>query len=284
MALSADHRQGLILVFASTLAWSTAGLFTRALTQDLFTVLVWRSFFATLGLLAMIYAQEGKAGFAAFLALGRAGWTYAAVSGISMVCYISALRLTSVAHVAIIYATVPFMTAGLGWLMLRQVPSRDAVIASLVAFGGAVVMVGLGSDGGLWGDLLALGMTVTMALMMVIARKHPQIPTLPAGTASAIIGFVICLPFASTSLPATDQLWLLAGFGLINSSLGFALFLMGSAKVPPIETALLGAMEASLSPVWVWLVFGETPGLATVIGAIVVLGAVSWHILRQYRR
>jgi drug/metabolite transporter (DMT)-like permease len=284
MALSPDHRTGLILVFTSTLAWSTAGLFTRAITQDVFTVLVWRGLFGTLGLLTVLALREGGAGFRSFLTMGRAGWSYALISGAGMLCYITSLRLTSVAHVAIIYATVPFMTAGLGWLMMRERPSRDAIIASSVAFGGAVVMVGLGGDGTVVGDVLALLMTVGMALMMVIARKHPEIPTLPAGTASSIMGILICLPFAAHTLPAPDQLWLMAGFGLINSSLGFALFLAGSAKIPPIETALLGAMEASLAPVWVWLVFAETPTVPTLIGAAVVLAAVTWHIARSYRR
>lgn len=284
MALTAAHRTGLMLVFTSTLAWSTAGLFTRALTQDVFTVLVWRAGFAVAGLLTMLYWQQGWRGFAAFLALGRAGWVYAVISGLGMVSYITSLRLTSVAHVSIIYATVPFLTAGLGWLMLGERPSGDAMLASLAAFAGAVVMVGFGGDGGLAGDVLAFGMTLSMALMMVIARKHPQIPTLPAGTASAVIGLLICLPFAKAGLPAPGQLALLAGFGLVNSALAFSLFLLGSARVPPVETALLGAMEASLAPVWVWLVFAERPSLPTILGAVIVLGAVTWHILRQYRR
>jgi drug/metabolite transporter (DMT)-like permease len=247
-------------------------------------VLVWRGLFGSLGLLAVLYWRQGGAGFRSFARLGRAGWAYALISGAGMLCYITSLRLTSVAHVAIIYATVPFMTAGLGWVMMRERPSRDAIIASSVAFGGAVIMVGLGGDGTLAGDVLALLMTLGMALMMVIARKHPKIPTLPAGTASSVMGVLICLPFAAHALPAPDQLLLMAGFGLINSSLGFALFLLGSAKIPPIETALLGAMEASLAPVWVWLVFSETPTLPTLIGAAVVLAAVTWHIARSYRR
>jgi drug/metabolite transporter (DMT)-like permease len=284
MALTQDHRTGLLLVFISTLAWSTAGLFTRAISQDVFTVLVWRGLFGTLGLLAVIWLRQGLAGFAEFTRLGRSGWAYAALSGVGMVCYITSLRETSVAHVAIIYATVPFMTAVLAWIMLRERPSRDATIASLVAFAGALVMVGLGHDGKAAGDLLALAMTATMATMMVIARKHPGIPTLPAGTASAILAVLICLPFAAPGVPAPGQLLLLAGFGLVNSSLGFALFLIGSSKIPPIETALLGAMESSLAPVWVWLVFSETPTLPTLLGAAVVLAAVTWHIIRQYRR
>lgn len=284
MALSPDHRTGLILVFTSTLAWSTAGLFTRAISGDVFTVLVWRGAFGTLGLLAVLFWRDGLAGFRSFLRLGLAGWAYAVISGVGMLCYITSLRLTSVAHVAIIYATVPFMTAGLTWLMMRERPSRDAIIASTLAFGGAVIMVGLGGDGTVEGDLLALLMTVGMALMMVLARKHPEIPTLPAGTASSIMGILICLPFMAPGLPAPDQLLLLAGFGLINSSLGFALFLMGSARIPPIETALLGAMEASLAPVWVWLIFAETPTPPTLLGAALVLAAVIWHIARSYRR
>ena len=283
MALTRDHKLGLLLVFTSTLAWSTAGLFTRAISQDIFTVLVWRGLFGTAGLLAVILWRDGPQGLRTLLWLGRAGWAYALISGLGMVCYIAALRMTSVAHVVIIYATVPFMTAGLAWVMMRQRPSRDAVIASGIAFAGAVVMVGLGGDGNLVGDFLALLMTLSMALMMVIARKHPKIPTLPAGTASSILGVLICLPFAAPGVPEWDQLLLLAGFGLVNSSLGFALFLMGSAKIPPIETALLGAMEASLAPLWVWMIFAETPTTPTMIGAAIVLFAVLWHIIRQYR-
>lgn len=75
----------------------------------------------------------------------------------------------------------------------------------------------------------------------------------------------------------------MAAFGLINSTLGFALFLIGSTKIPPIETALLGALDAPLAPVWVWLVFAETPTTPTLIGAAIVLTAVFWHIARQYR-
>ena len=284
MAVTSQHQIGLILVSVSTLAWSTAGLFTRAITEDLLSVIVWRGLFGSLGLLAVLLTLQGPAGLRGFLRLGRAGWLYAALSGIGMLCYITALRTTSIAHVAIIYAVVPFLTAGLTWAMLHQRPSRDSVLASGVAFAGAVVMVGLGTDGTLLGDFLAFVMTIGMALMVVIARKHPEIPTLPAGITSAALSVVLCLPFALNLAPSTDQFLLLAGFGLVNSTLGFALFLLGSTKIAPIETALIGTLEAPIAPLWVWLVFNETPGRATIIGAVVVFAAVFWHIFRQYRR
>ena len=86
-----------------------------------------------------------------------------------MIFFITSLRHTTVAHVAVIYATVPFLAAALGWLVSREKPGSSAVTASLAALAGVVVMVGFGAEGGLFGDLLAFGMTVSMALIIVIA-------------------------------------------------------------------------------------------------------------------
>jgi drug/metabolite transporter (DMT)-like permease len=282
MAMS-EHRLGLTLVAVSTLAWSTAGLFSRAITVDLPTVLIWRGLFAGLGMAVVLVAMQGVSGLAAFARLGRAGWLYAGVSALGIFTYIAALRMTSIAHVAIIYATMPFVTAALAWLVLHQRPGRSSTIASVAAFAGAVVMVGLGHEGSLAGDFLALMMTFSMAAMTVIARRNPTMPALPAGIMSIALSVALCLPLAATALPPAPQLWLLAGFGLINSTLGFSLFVIGSKRIAPIETALLGALEAPITPLWVWLVFAETPSWPTIAGGAVVFVAVVWHIGQQYR-
>ena len=281
--MTSARQTGLILVATSTLAWSTAGLFTRAIHEDLLTVIVWRGLFGCLGLLVVLVVLQGTQGLRRIVNLGAAGWLYALISGVGMLCYITALRETSIAHVAIIYAVVPFLTAGLAWAMLGLRPGRSAMIASLAALAGSVLMVGFSDDGTLFGDALALLMTLGMALMMVIARRNPDIPTLPAGIMSALLSVLFCLPFAGFVAPASDQILLLAGFGIINSTVGFSLFLIGSTRIAPIETALLGALEAPIAPLWVWLVFGETPGPATLLGGTVVFVAVFWHIFRQYR-
>lgn len=278
-----QHRLGLILVLLSTLAWSTSGLFTRALTLDLMTVLTWRSLFAGLGFLVVLVAMQGWQGLRGFARMGRAGWLYAAISGTGIFTFLSSLVLTTIAHVAIIYATVPFITALLAWAVLGTRPSASALAASLVAFAGAVIMVGLGNEGSLLGDVLALGTAIVMGLLTVIARRNPDMPALPSGAASVALALLICLPFAAPGLPPPDQLWLLAGFGLINSTLGFTLFILGSRRISPIETSLLGALEAPITPFWVLLVFGETPTQATLVGGSVVFAAVFWHIWRSGR-
>ena len=56
--------------------------------------------------------------------------------------YMAALRLTAVADVMIIQATVPFVVAGLAWLAMRERASRPTLVASALATIGVAVMLG----------------------------------------------------------------------------------------------------------------------------------------------
>lgn len=278
-----DRRLGLAMVFTSTLAWSTAGLFIRAADTDLATIIFWRGIFGVLGMAVVLLVFQGWAGLGSFRRLGKAGWAYVLVSVLTLPAYLASLHLTSIAHVAIIYATVPLMTACLAWVVLRETAPRSAILASLVALAGAVLMVGLSDDGTALGDALALAMTFGMAVLVVLARRNPEIPALAAGLVATLLSVLAVAPWVATAMPATDTVAILAIFGLSNSLLGFALFILGSRRIPAVETALIGALEAPIAPVWVWLMFGETPGPATLLGGLIVFAAVFWHILRSAR-
>lgn len=278
-----DRRLGLAMVFTSTLAWSTAGLFIRAADTDLATIIFWRGTFGVLGMAVVLLAFQGWAGIGSFRRLGKAGWAYVLVSVLTLPAYLASLHLTSIAHVAIIYATVPLMTACLAWVALREAAPRSAIVASLVALAGAVIMVGLSTDGTALGDALALAMTFGMAILVVLARRNPEIPALAAGLVATLLTVLAVAPWVATTMPASETVAILAIFGLSNSLLGFALFILGSRRIPAVETALIGALEAPIAPVWVWLMFDETPGSATIVGGIIVFAAVFWHILRSAR-
>lgn len=259
-------RSAVFLLFGATLAWSTSGLFARAIPLDTPTVILWRGLFGAAGLVLTILWMKGPSGLADVTRLGRAGWLYALLSGFGMLMFVGSLKATTIANVAIIYATVPFAAAGLGWIVLGDKPSRMAVFASTLALMGAVIMVGMGGDGYWLGDLMALGMVAAMAGIIVIARARPDMPALAAGTVSAIWAPLACLPFASMAGITPGNVALMAGFGLINSTLGFALFVYGARRAAPVLTGLMGALEVPLTPLWVWLIFAETPSGATLIG------------------
>lgn len=282
-AVVSDRRLGLAMVFASTLAWSTAGLFIRAADTDLATIIFWRGIFGVLGVGTVLVAFHGWAGLGSIRRLGRAGWAYVLVAVLTLPAYLASLHLTSIAHVAIIYATVPLMTACLAWLVLREAAPRSAIIAALVALVGAVIMVGLSDDGTPLGDVLALAMTFGMAVLVVLARRNPEIPALAAGLVATLLTVIAVAPWVATTMPATGTVVILGVFGVSNALLGFALFILGSRRIPAVETALIGALEAPIAPIWVWLMFSETPGVATLVGGAIVFSAVFWHILRTAR-
>ena len=282
--MTAERRLGLLLLLGATLAWSTSGLFARAIHLEIPTLIMWRALAGAAGLAFLLFWTRGRQGLRDFTRLGRPGWLYAVSSALGMLLFVGALKSTSIAHVAIIYATLPFVAAGLGWLLLREAPGKGALIASTVALAGSVIMVGIGGEGTLTGDLMSFGMVLSMAALILIARARPGLPAVAAGVVSAFLAATICLPFATTSGLTPGNLTLTAAFGLVNSSLAFALFVFGARRVTPVETALMGALEVPITPLWVWLVFGETPGPATMGGGALVLAAVVGHIVWSARR
>jgi drug/metabolite transporter (DMT)-like permease len=284
MDSSKAFRLGLLLVTLSALVWSTAGLFTRIISVDTPTMLLWRGIFGSLGFFAYMLFQEGFGAFGRLRRMDRWGYLYAFIGMAAMQMYIASFRLTSVAHVAVIYAVIPFVASGLGWLAMREQPSRTALASSFVALIGVAVMVGFGAgEGHISGDLLALGMTIAMAGLMVLARRHAQIDLLAAACVSTFMSAMVSLPFSSAQIPAASELAILAAFGILSMAAGFILFAYGSRLLPPTETALIGALDAPLSPVWVWLFFAETPQRATLIGGAIVFAAVTAHFALQAR-
>jgi drug/metabolite transporter (DMT)-like permease len=275
----AGHRLGFLLVSASAVAWSTGGLFTRLIPLDNWTMLAWRGIFGALGLAAAMVVFRERNVWHTLKNLGWLGWLFVIQSAAGMICYLTALRHTSVANVAVIYATAPFLAAGLGWLVMRETPSRSSVVASLVALCGVGFMVGFGTGGGLLGDLLALGMTWSMASAMVIARNYRDIPILLTSCISSLLSGLIAWPLGTPMTVHWHDLILLALFGVVNFAVGLPLFTYGARLLPAIETALIGAVDAPLAPLWVWLAFNETPGAGTLVGGLIVFAAVAIHLL-----
>jgi drug/metabolite transporter (DMT)-like permease len=276
---------GWMLVGLSALAWSTAGFFTRLIEEDVWTMLFWRGVFGGLAFLLMVAVHHRGKVVVAYAGLGAMGLLLAVISGIGMITFIGSLMLATVADVYVIYATVPFVAAGVAWLVLREKVSWSVLAASLLAIIGVVVtLTGSVHGGSLLGQLVAFIMTLAMALMVVILRWKCDIPVMPAlglsGWIAAFIAFWFCDPFDVSGFDLT----MLALFGVTQSALGLVLFGIGSRMIPAAEAALLTALDVPLAPIWVWLAFGEEPSPYTMAGGVIVLLAVAGHIWHEMRK
>lgn len=278
-----DHQLGLLFVTISAIAWSTAGFFTRLIPLDSFTLLAWRGIFASLSLLAVVILISGRGWLREFTRIRKPECLYIVLTVCGMIMFITSLGHTSVAHGAVIYATIPFLAAFLGWIFLGEIPSRNAILAAGIAITGVLLMVGYGSDGGWFGDLLAFGMTLTMALSIIVMRKNPGMSATASACLGAFFSIFVCWPLGKPLDVTGVQVIQMALFGIVNSAMGLAFFAWGSRKIPAVETALIGALDTPLAPLWVWAAFGETPGRTTLIGGGIVFIAVIGHIVASQR-
>ena len=142
-------------------------------------------------------------------------------------------------------------------------------------------MVGLGGEGTLYGDALALVSVISFSGMIVISKSNPGIPSLPASVLSVLLTTLAGLLFLTEYSIPYANLPMLAVFGIVNSALAIWLFMIGARHLPAIQTALITALETPLGPFWVWLAFGIAPGLLTVVGGAIVVGAVVWYIVQD---
>jgi drug/metabolite transporter (DMT)-like permease len=273
------HAQGVLLITLSAVAYSSAGFFTRLIQLDAWTMLFWRGLFAGVMILCIIVVQERGRTVAAMKAIGWPGVVASLCSTAATFFYLNALRRTSVADVAVLFATAPFITAALGWLWLGVRETWSTLLAGLIVLLGVCVMMGGAvAEGHLTGDLLAIGMTTCMAIMMLILRRQQHTPMLPAACLSALLCPLLVWPLAAPFAVGALDMFKLFLFGTTQFGLGLVLLTLGGRWISATENALINSLETPLAIAWVWLCFAEIPSATSIAGGTIVVGAVAAHI------
>lgn len=280
-----DRRLGIALVIAAAVAWSTAAFFTRLLALDAWTILFWRGLFGGSLIAAFHLLIEGRSGLRNLAKLGKGGWLVASLSTLGMVAFIPALQTTSVANVAIIIATQPFVAAALAFLWFREKATLQTLLASLVALAGVAVIV---SDAQSSTDLDGIGLACLMILavseMTVAIRRYRQTSMVAAAAMSNFLGSLVSIPFAHGIIGVSGhQLFILVMFGCCQVALGLTFFTLGSRHLPSGQASLIGTIETPLMPFWIWLAFQELPTTRAFLGGAMVMGAVVFDIIGSGR-
>jgi len=279
MSRPTDRALGIALVTGGTVLWSTGGLFVRLLDLDNWTMQAWRSLFGALSLLVIIAGQHGRRTAHAFRSIGFVGIVAVPVSAISMFTYVVALKLTTVANVMVVYATVPFIAAAVAFIWNGERSHRRTIVASAIALIGVGIMMGSATRGGdLAGNALSLVMTLAFSILLVMARRYLSLSMAPINALAAGLCALVCWPLMPGISVSSRELVILAAFGTVTMGLSYLLFLTGGRRIPSGEAGLIGLLEVVLGPLWVWLGFGEVPARSAIIGGTLVLGAVVWYL------
>jgi drug/metabolite transporter (DMT)-like permease len=264
---------GIVLVVVSAAVFSTAGLFSKGLAAGAWDIIFWRGIFAALFTVA--YSCWRGAFVKDFPRMGTGGIAAGIVGAASTAAFIPAFKYTSIANVSLIYAATPLFAAVIAriWIGERM---RPVVITGCVASLVGVAIIVFGSLGhvNLKGDLLALWMALTMAIIFVIYRVWPETPAAGPATLSSVILLPFAMAFGAPFSNSMHEIIIMAAFGAFFAVASVTLA-EGAKRLPAGEAALLSNLEVALAPVLAWLVFSEFPVMATVLGGtFVVIGVL----------
>ena len=268
---------GPVLDLASALLFSFSGVLTKAIDTGSWTILTWRGLFGGVGIAIYVWVRNSHRPIREVFRLGRHGWFIATVGAIGSVTFIVSFKNTFVANVSVIYATIPFVAALLERLILGAPIRRRTRNAAAVSLIGVVIIVGgsLGSPN-LDGDAVAIAMVGLNALYMVLIRTFPDTDSVLAGAAGGPMLFCAGWLFTDPLDVTAHDTLLLIVFGLVFAA-ATVLWIEGTRLIPAAESGLLGSAETPVAIAMAWIILSETPPLASVVGALIVLATVLVH-------
>ena len=280
------RRRGVLLVLLATVLWSLAGLFARLLGHlDLWTVMGWRALFGAISIAVVGLIEYASGRLENPFGFGPLSPLVALLAMIAISAYSAAVMTTTIADVMVIYATLPFAAAAIGFLVNGERVASRTLMASGLALGGIVIITasGLGS-GRLLGQALSMLMTLAFAGMIVLQRREPGASMIAVNCLGALGSGLFGLANSPLQPIGLHDFGVLFVFGLTTIGLAFVIFMEGAKLIPSAEAGLISLLDVVLGPIWVFIAFGENPGLATMLGGAIVLAAALWRMAPELRR
>ena len=200
--------------------------------------------------------------------------------------FIWSITHTSAAVTLLMLAAMPFMTAILGYIFLKEKVSFTTLIAIILAAAGIIFMAFSSSQiGTLFGLLAGLLSALGFSVGSVSLRWNKRTPTFTtvslAGLFCAIISFVMIIINDTNVFTTFRNSSLSALHGTLVCS-GLILYSIGSKNLPAADLTLLSLTEVLGGIFWVWLpIFGinENPTTNTIIGGFIITFAILFYSL-----
>jgi drug/metabolite transporter, DME family len=284
-----------VVLFAG-LIWSFGPLVVRYMNDP--HLVPWQYIFGrglTIFIVLNLYLffEEGKNFYKNYYRIGYSGVVGGTGLGIAMISFIYSITNTSAAVTLLCLAAMPFFTALLGFLFLRERISLNVWIAIFIATVG-IVIIALGNTGkaSLVGLVFGITSSIGFSVFSVSLRWRKETPKF---TTVAFAGF-FCFTVATLFILTGDQPFFSTSYNGTLFSLhgvlvcvGLILYSIGSKAIPAAELTLLSLTEVIGGIFWVWLPwFGinEIPTTNTVIGGFFLFISITYYslIMRTNRR
>jgi len=233
-----------------------------------------------------LYFEEGINFYKNYKKVGRSGLIGGSGLGIAMITFIYSITNTSAAVTLLCLAAMPFFTAILAYLFLKEKISVNVWISIFIATVGIIIMaVGNTEKNSLLGFLFGITSSIGFSIFSVSLRWRKETPKF---TTVAVAG-LFCFVFATLMILITKQNFFSTSYNSSMFSLhgtlvcfGLILYSIGSKAIQAAELTLLSLTEVVGGIFWVWLpLFGinEVPTTNTIVGGFFLFISLFYYSL-----
>ena len=277
------------IVLIAGILWSFGAYIVRNIDQA--HTVPWQYLF-TRGLVIFIllniylYFEEGIKFIRNYNKVGLSGLFGSVGLAVAMITFIWSITTTTAAVTLLCLAAMPFITALLGFLFLKEKISINVWIAIFIASIGIIIMsYGNAEKNSLPGLILGLTSALGFSVFSVSLRWRKETPKF---TTVALAGLV-CLIVSTIVIINKDMSFLSTGknqslFALHGTivCLGLILYSIGSSNIQAAELTLLSLTEIVGGIFWVWLPWlgiNEIPSTYTITGGFLIFLALVYYSL-----
>ena len=281
---------GLMLALAGALLLTPDTLLMRLSGLDGGAMLAWRAclaglVFLSIGLIARFKEEKGNR--ARVSSFGFWSLVICQIGNASFFAF--GIALAPVAVVLMAVATVPVIAALLGYFLLGELADRCVWATIVLVFSGILMSVAGDIERGmnidfktLLGACCGLAVAISLAFNFVIIRKNKTVPfELAIGLGALIAGCTAFYLWPAAWQVRGASLIYISVTGLIILPVSFFLLSKASRLTSAANVSMIMLLETVLGPLWVWLGIKETPNSLTLLGGVLVVGALGFFLYRQ---
>ena len=240
-----------------------------------------------------LYFEEGLSFINNYRKIGISGIVGGVGLAFAMITFIWSITNTSAAITLLCLAAMPFITALLGFLFLKETISTNVWIAIGIATVGIIIMsFGNHEKNTFFGFILGITSAVGFSIFSVSLRWRKETPKFTTVAIAGLICFLVSLiviinqDLSFTSSSKNQALFAVHGTIVC---LGMILYAIASKNIPAAELTLLSLTEVIGGIFWVWLPWlgiNEIPGSNTIIGGFLIFIAIFYYslIIKTNRR
>lgn len=269
------RRNAMLIMALCGVLWSLGGIFIKLISWSPLLIAGIRSIISALILGGFMWYKK--------VPIKICKYSIGAGLGLSGSCifFVIATKLTTAANAIVLQYAAPVFILIISAVFLKQKLRRmDVIVVAVTMIGIVLFFLDQLSPGSILGNFFGILAGITLAIMLVmtgLGGKDDSIRMtgiLLAHCLTSIIGTPIGL-IATDGTTGIEILYIVI-LGVFQLGIPYVLFAIATRDCPPLAASLIAMLEPLLNPVWVAIFVGEMPGVIALIGAVVIIAAVTW--------